>query len=94
MSDHELEDRINDSISFSCFYGKNIDQVAPDHITLSRFRSLMTKTKAYEPLFKAINKQLESHKIISKTCAIVDTSVISSSLKPKVKTNYKATEDR
>jgi IS5 family transposase len=94
LSDYEVEDRVNDSISFSYFCGLNIDQVAPDHSTLSRFRTTMTKAKAYEPLFKAINQQLESHKIIVKTGAIVDASVIDTPLKPKGKTNYKVTEDR
>lgn len=94
LSDYEVEDRVNDSISFSYFCGLNIDQVAPDHSTLSRFRTLMTKAKAYEPLFKAINHQLESHHIIVKTGAIVDASVIDTPLKPKGKTNYKVTQDR
>lgn len=94
LSDYEVEDRVNDSISFSYFCGLNIDQVAPDHSTLSRFRTLMTKAKAYEPLFKAINQQLESHHIIVKTGAIVDASVIDTPLKPKGKTNYKVTQDR
>lgn len=94
LSDYEVEDRINDSISFSYFCGLNIDQVAPDHSTLSRFRTIMTKAGAYEPLFKAINQQLESHHIIVKTGAIVDASVIDTPLKPKGKTNHKITEDR
>ncbi|MBT8244376.1 MAG: IS5 family transposase [Winogradskyella sp.] len=94
LSDYEVEDRVNDSISFSYFCGLNIDQVAPDHSTLSRFRTIMTSAKAYQPLFKAINQQLESHDIIIKTGAIVDASVIDTPLKPKGKTNYKVTEDR
>lgn len=94
LSDYEVEDRVNDSISFSYFCGLNIDQIAPDHSTLSRFRTIMTKAKAYEPLFKAINQQLESHNIIIKTGAIVDASVIDTPLKPKGKTNYKVTQDR
>ena len=94
LSDYEVEDRVNDSISFSYFCGLNIDQVAPDHSTLSRFRSLMTKAEAYEPLFKEINKQLEAHKIIVKTGVIVDASVIDTPLRPKGKTNHKVTEDR
>lgn len=94
LSDYEVEDRVNDSISFSYFCGLHIDQVAPDHSTLSRFRSMMTKAKAYEPLFKEINRQLEAHKIIVKTGAIIDASVIDTPLKPKGKTNYKVTEDR
>jgi len=94
LSDYEVEDRVNDSISFSYFCGLHIDQVAPDHSTLSRFRTLMTKAQAYEPLFKEINRQLEAHKIIVKTGAIIDASVIDTPLKPKGKTNYKVTEDR
>ena len=43
LSDYEVEDRINDSISFSYFCGLHIDQLSPDHSTLSRFRTAMTK---------------------------------------------------
>jgi len=94
LSDYEVEDRVNDSISFSYFCGLTIDQVAPDHSTLSRFRSSMTNSGAYDILFKTINSQLESHNIIVKTGAIVDASVIDTPLKPKGKTNFKVTEDR
>lgn len=94
LSDYEVEDRINDSISFSYFCGMHIDEVSPDHSTISRFRTLMTKKKAYEKLFKEINKQLEQHEIIVKTGAIIDASVIDTPLRPKGKNNYKVTEDR
>jgi IS5 family transposase len=82
LSDYEVEDRVNDSISFGYFCGLHIDQVAPDHSTLSRFRTAMTKATAYEPLFKEINRQLEAHKIIIKTGAIIDASVIDTPLIP------------
>lgn len=94
LSDYEVEDRVNDSICFSYFCGLHIDQVAPDHSTLSRFRSAMTKAGAYEPLFKEINRQLELHHIIIKTGAIVDASVVETPLRPKGKTTYRVTEDR
>ena len=94
LSDYEVEDRINDSISFSYFCGMHINQVSPDHSTISRFRTLMTKKKAYEKLFKEINRQLEQHEIIVKTGAIIDASVIDTPLRPKGKNNYKVTEDR
>ena len=94
LSDYEVEDRINDSLSFSYFCGMNIDQVSPDHSTISRFRKLMTQEKAYEKLFKEINKQLETHAIIVKTGALVDASIIDTPLKPKGKAKYKVAEDR
>ncbi|WP_237274248.1 transposase [Tenacibaculum ovolyticum] len=56
LSDYEVEDRVNDSLSFSYFCRLPIDGVAPDHSTISRFRSIMTKVEAYEPLFKEINR--------------------------------------
>lgn len=94
LSDYEVEDRVNDSISFGYFCGLTIDQIAPDHSTLSRFRSSMTKSGAFDRLFKEINKQLESHQIIVKTGAIVDASVIDTPLRPKGKTNHTVTQDR
>jgi IS5 family transposase len=94
LSDYEVEDRINDSLSFSYFCGMTIEQVAPDHSTLSRFRTALTKTKTFEKLFASINKQLETHHIIVKTGLIIDASVIDTPLRPKGKTNFKVTEDR
>ena len=94
LSDYEVEDRLNDSISFSYFCGMNIEEVAPDHSTLSRFRTALTKTKTFEKLFSSINSQLESHNILIKKGIIIDASVIDTPLRPKGKTNHKVTEDR
>lgn len=94
LSDYEVEERINDSISFGYFCGMNIDQLSPDHSTISRFRKLMTEQGSYEPLFKEINRQLEAHSIVVKTGALVDASIIDSPLKPKGRAKYKVAEDR
>jgi len=94
LSDYEIEDRLNDSISFSYFCGMTIEQVAPDHSTLSRFRTALTKTKTFEKLFSSINTQLEAHNIIVKKGIIVDASIVDTPLRPKGKTNHKVTEDR
>ncbi len=94
LSDYEVEDRINDSISFSSFCGLHIDQVSPDHSTLSRFRTIMTQAKAYQALFEQINSQLEAHHILVKTGVMVDASVVETPLRPKGKVNYQVTRDR
>lgn len=94
LSDYEVEDRVNDSISFGYFCGLTIEEVAPDHSTLSRFRSSLTKSGAFDLLFKQINSQLESHGIIVKTGAIVDASVVDTPFRPKGKSNHQITEDR
>ncbi len=93
LSDYEVEDRINDSLSFSYFCGLHLEQSSPDHSTLSRFRTLMAQANAYEHLFKEINGQLARHPIIIKKGAIVDASVIETPLKPKGKVNDKDTAE-
>jgi len=94
LSDYEVEYRLNDSISFSQLCVLTLEQTSPDHSTLSRFRSALTKAQVYEKLFREINNQLENHNIIVKSGAIVDASVIDTPLKPKGKTNHEVTEDR
>jgi IS5 family transposase len=94
LSDYEVEDRVNDSISFSRFVGISLDNSVPDHSVISRFRTELTKKGVYEKLFKAMNKQLEKHKIIVKTGAIIDASIIDTPLKPKGKTTYEIAVDR
>lgn len=94
LSDYEVEDRVNDSISFSRFVGISLDSPVPDHSVISRFRSELTKKNVYEKLFKVMNKQLEKHRIIVKSGAIVDASIIDTPLKPKGKTRYEIEADR
>ncbi len=48
----------------------------------------MTQKRACEKLFKAINKQLEKHKIIVNKGDIVDASILDSPLKPKGQTTF------
>lgn len=94
LSDYEVEDRVNDSISFSRFVGISLDNSVPDHSVISRFRSELTAKGVYEKLFKAMNKQLEKHKIIVKTGAIVDASIVDSPFKPKGTVSYEIETDR
>jgi len=47
LSDYEVEDQINDSLSFSYFCGMAIEKVAPYHSTLIRFRTALTKKWSY-----------------------------------------------
>jgi len=54
-SDPELENQINDRISFKKFLGMPMDEPSPDHCTFSRFRSRLPKET-----MKAINHELLS----------------------------------
>jgi len=94
LSDYEVEDQVNDRISFSCFVGLSIDDKCPDHSVISRFRTELTQKNVYEKLFKAMNKQLEKKRILVKGEVIVDASITDSPRKPKGKTEYEIVEDR
>ena len=93
MSDYKIEDRVNDCISLSKFCGLKIEEFSPDHSTLSRFRKEMTEKKVYDTLIKALNKQIEKHKIIVKNGVIVDASVVKSPFRPQGKSVFKINED-
>lgn len=94
LSDYELEDQVNDRISFSRFIGLSLDDKSPDHSVVSRFRTQLTKKKAYDKLLNSINEQLIAHEIIVKKGVIVDAKVTDSLRKPRGKKEYEATEDR
>lgn len=94
LSDYEVEDQVNDRISFSKFVGISLDDSVPDHSVLSRFRTELTSKNAYEKLFKALNKQLSKHSILVNTGVIVDASITDSPREPKGKKTHEIVEDR
>jgi len=94
MSDYEVEERINDSLSFSYFCGLSVEEASPDHSTLSRFRTLLTERRVYDNLFTEINKQLEKKGILVKKGIIVDASIIDTPYKPRTKAGYEIEQDR
>src|SRR6476659_2888485 len=94
LSDYEVEDKVNDSLSFMQFVGLQLEDDVPDHSIISRFRTELTNKDAFEKIFEKINKELESKGLIVKTGAIVDASITESARKPKGKTTYEIADDR
>lgn len=94
LSDYEVEDQVNDRISFSKFVGLSIDDKSPDHSVLSRFRTEMTRKGAYQKLHKEIVRQLEKHSIIIKSGGFVDASITDSPRKPKGRAEFEVAQDR
>lgn len=94
LSDYEVEEKVNDSLSFMQFVGLQLEDDVPDHSIISRFRSELTKKDAFEKIFEQINKQLQGKGLIVKTGAIVDATITDSPRKPKGKTTYEVADDR
>ena len=94
LSDYELEDQVNDRISFSRFVGIPLDATVPDHSVICRFRGELNKRNGYEKLFTEINRQLEQHNILVRTGVIVDASITDSPRRPRGKQEYEIVKDR
>ena len=45
LSDYQVEEEVNDRITFSRFCGISMDNSVPDHSVLSRFRTALTEKK-------------------------------------------------
>ncbi len=94
LSDYEVEEQVNDRISFSRFVGLSMDDACPDHSVISRFRTAMTRRNGFEKVFRALNGQLEQQGILVKMVVLVDASVTDSPRKPRGKTEYAVVEER
>ena len=94
LSDMKTEDYVNDSLSAMRFCGLDLEDSVPDHSTLSRFRTDLTKNKGMDKVLNAFNQQLEKHKVIVQTGIKVDASLTDSPRKPKGDIRYQIAEDR
>ena len=94
LSDYEVEDKVNDSLSFMKFVGLTLEDDVPDNSVLSRFRTELTLKGGYEKLMDTINGQLAGKGILLKKGAIVDAGITDSPRKPRGKKEYEIVEDR
>jgi IS5 family transposase len=81
LSDPELEEQLNDRLSFRKFIGISLQDDVPDETTICRFRQKLMQSKVGEKVFRIINQQLEAQGLLLKQGTIVDASIIKSSFK-------------
>lgn len=94
LSDGEVEDQVNDRLSFSRFAGLSLDDDVPDSTTVCRFRNILVEAKLYDRLLEEMNRQLEEKGVLVKKGAIVDASVTDSPRRPRGQKEYEVVEDR
>ncbi len=82
LSDGEVEDQVNDRLSFSRFAGLGMEDTAPDSTTVCRFRNVLVETDLYDTLLDEFNRQLEVKGVIVKHGAIVDASITNTPVVP------------
>ena len=94
LSDGEVEDQVNDRLSFSRFAGLGMEDIVPDSTTVCRFRNVLVEADLYDTLLEEFNRQLEAKGIIVKRGAIIDASITNTPRRPSGGKSYEAVEDR
>lgn len=80
-SDPELENQINDRISFKKFLGLSIDKPSPDHSTFSRFRDRLSQSQMIL-LNDRVLQEFEKRGLKINEGIAVDARLVESSSKP------------
>jgi IS5 family transposase len=82
LSDPAVEDALNDRKSFARFAGLRLDQAAPDHSVVSRFRTQLVKLALMQPLIDELNRQIEAKGLILKQGTLLDATLVGSAARP------------
>ena len=94
LSDGEVEEQVNDRLSFSRFAGLGMEDIVPDSTTVCRFHNVLVEADLYDTLLAEFNRQLEAKGIIVKRGAIVDASITNTPRRPRGGKSYEVVEDR
>ena len=75
-SDPAMEEALWERLSFRRFVGLGLQDDAPDHSTISRFRTRLRATGLAEPLFAAVARQLAGQGLLVKHGTLLDATVV------------------
>lgn len=81
LSDPGLEEALGDRLSFRRFVGLGLDEGAPDHSTVSRFRKVLRERNLDGALFEEISRQLEAKGLVLKTGTLMDATLVEAAAK-------------
>jgi IS5 family transposase len=82
LSDAELEEAINDRVSFRRFLGLSLEAACPDHTTLCRFRNRLADAGLSETLFGEFERQLEGRGLLLKRGTMIDATLVATPHRP------------
>jgi IS5 family transposase len=93
LSDAELEEAINDRVSFRKFLGLSLEAACPDHTTLCRFRNRLADAGLCEKVFGEFERQLEGRGLLLKRGTMIDASLVETSHRPASADGRRAAAD-
>jgi len=82
LSDRELEEALDDRLSFRRFVGLSLEEPVPDHTVLNRFRNRLVGDGLLEKLFAELDRQLEKAGVMVKRGTMLDATLIETSSTP------------
>lgn len=94
LSDPELEDQVNDRLSFQNFVGLDMSETVPDYTTIWRFRDRLSSEGVGEKLFVLVNSFLEAKGLFVKKGTIVDATIVESTNRPLSKEKREELEEK
>jgi IS5 family transposase len=92
-SDPELENQINDRLSFKKFLGLSFSKPSPDHSTFSRFRARLSK-EAMDQINSEILRQFETQGLTINEGIAVDARLVKSASRPISNDKIKQVRDK
>lgn len=78
LSDPQLEEQVNDRLSFREFLGLGMSGKAPDFTSIWKFKDELAKAGLSGRLFEEVNRQLDAHGLIVRRGTIVDATMVAS----------------
>lgn len=82
LSDPELEDQVNDRLSFQRFAGIDYSTGVPDFATIWRFKEALVREGLMDRLFDLVLLMMEDKGLLLKKGTCVDATLIQSSTRP------------
>jgi IS5 family transposase len=79
LSDRELEEALDDRLSFRRFVGLSLEDPVPDHTVLNRFRNRLVMEGLMQTLFAELDRQLEKAGVVLKRGTMLDATLIEAS---------------
>ena len=81
LSDPQIEEQVNDRLSFRKFAGLGLEDKVPDETSMVRFRQRLLEHGLEKKLLEIVNGQLASKGLLLKKATIVDASLIQAATK-------------
>ena len=82
LSDPAAEDALNDRKSFARFVGLGLEETAPDHSVICRFRNELVRRGLMQPLLDELARQIDDKGLVLKEGTLLDATFLASAARP------------